>query len=69
MHLKCDDVVNGLGCDFVAKGETSADLKADIMRHGDGAHADLLHGLDSDLMQQRKIAMSEQIDEMITRIR
>lgn len=68
MKVKCDDV-NGLGCSYVASGATHDELKRDIMRHGDKAHGDLLDGLPADVAAQRKVAMGEHIDELLTHIR
>lgn len=69
MKVKCDDVVGGLGCGYEAKGATHDEVKSALMKHGDHAHGDLLDGLPPDIAAQRKVAMSEHIDELLTHIR
>ena len=69
MKVKCDDVVGGLGCSYEATGATPDELKRDLIKHGDHAHGDLLDGLPPDVAAQRKVAMNEHIDELLTHIR
>ena len=69
MALACDDVVSGLGCEFVATGENPSEMKDAMMQHGSDVHGNLLDGLPDDVVEQRKIAMSERIDQLIAGIR
>ena len=59
MKLKCDDVMPGLGCDFVAEGATKEDVVQKMMEHGDSMHADLMQGKSEEEKQQATVAMKE----------
>jgi predicted small metal-binding protein len=58
--LKCADVA-GIACDFVATGETDAEVKAKLAEHGASAHADMMNGM----TEEQKAAMATKIDGML----
>jgi predicted small metal-binding protein len=65
MELKCDDVVPGLGCDFVAKGSTAEEVHGAMMMHGGTVHANLMDGKSPQEMMQAKTEMDAHISELI----
>lgn len=66
MKLRCDDVVSGLGCTYVAHGEDPGEVKEAMMAHGSDVHSNLLEGLPADILAQRKLEMEERIGQLVT---
>jgi predicted small metal-binding protein len=65
MNLKCDDVVSGLGCDFVATGATSDEVHAAMMAHGGAAHSNLMDGKSPAEMEQAKVELDAHIRQLL----
>ncbi len=65
MNLACDAVVPGLGCDFVATGESADHVHGAMMAHGGEKHADLMAGKSPDEMMQAKEEMDSHIRQLI----
>lgn len=66
MNLACDAVVPGLGCDFVAEGDTVDAVHGAMMAHGGEAHSDLMAGKSPEEMMQAKEEMDAHIRQLIT---
>ena len=66
MELKCDDVVSGLGCDFVATGDSSDAVRDAMLGHGGAVHADLMAGMSPEEAQQAYGEMVSHIERLIT---
>jgi predicted small metal-binding protein len=66
MELKCDDVVSGLGCDYVASGNSVDEVHGAMMTHGGAAHADLMAGKSPDEMMQAKTEMDAHIRALLS---
>lgn len=66
MELKCDDVVSGLGCDYIATGDTVDGVHAAMMAHGGTTHAALMEGKSPDEMIQAKTEMDAHIRQLLT---
>jgi predicted small metal-binding protein len=58
--LKCDEVA-GIVCDFVATGETDAEVKAKLGEHGMAAHAEMMAGM----TDEQKAGMATKIDQLL----
>ena len=65
MKLACDSVVPGLGCDFVADGETADAVHEAMMAHGGAVHADLMKDVVPEEMTQKKNEMDAHIRQLI----
>lgn len=65
MQLACDSVVPGLGCDYVAAGDTHEAAHAAMMAHGGDAHANLMEGKTDAEMMQMKAEMDAHIKALI----
>lgn len=65
MKLACDAVVPGLGCDFVAEGETADAVHAAMMSHGGQMHADLMEGIPPEMREQKSREMDAHIRQLI----
>ncbi len=65
MQLKCDDVVSGLGCDYVATGDTAGEVRDAMLEHGGSVHADLMAGMNPEEAQQAYTEMVAHIEELI----
>ena len=48
MQLACNDVVPGLGWDFVAQGDSASEVHAAMLAHGDLVHSVLMEGMTVD---------------------
>lgn len=66
MELKCDDVVSGLGCDYVASGNSVDEVHAAMMAHGGATHAELMEGKSPQEMMQAKTEMDAHIRQLLT---
>jgi len=66
MKLACDAVVPGLGCDFVAVGESADEVYGAMTAHGGEAHADLMDGKSPQEMVQAKSEMEGHIRQLIS---
>ncbi len=66
MKLACNDVVPNLGCDYVAEGDTAAEVQTNMTTHGGERHADLMAGKSPEEMQQAKTEMDAHISQLIT---
>jgi predicted small metal-binding protein len=66
MDLKCDDVVAGLGCDFVATGASGDEVHAAMMAHGGAAHASLMEGKTPAEMEHARVEMDAHIRQLIS---
>ena len=65
MKLACDAVVPGLGCDFVADGESADHVHTAMMTHGGEKHSDLMAGKSPEEMMQAKDEMDGHIRQLI----
>jgi predicted small metal-binding protein len=65
MELKCDDVVGGLGCDFVATGDTAGEVRDTMLGHGGAIHADLMAGMSSEEAEKAYGEMVQHIEQLI----
>jgi len=65
MELKCDDVVPGLGCDFVATGSSGDEVRDTMLAHGGSVHADLMEGKSEEEAQKAYSEMVAHIEELI----
>ena len=65
MELACNDVVPGLGCDFVAHGAISGEVHGAMLEHGGVVHASLLDGLSAEVAGQKKNEMDAHIRQLI----
>lgn len=48
-------------CDYVAKGETAEEVKADLMKHASTVHADAMEAM----TDEEKADMSQKADDML----
>ena len=65
MELKCDDVVSGLGCEFVATGGSSDEVRDTMLAHGGSVHADLMAGMSEDEAQKAYTEMVAHIESLV----
>lgn len=65
MDLKCDAVVPGLGCEYVASGDTPEAVKDAMMVHGAEAHANLMADVPEGEREARHQEMGEHISQLI----
>lgn len=65
MQLACEEVVPDLGCDFVATGDTVAEVHAAMMAHGGEQHANLMDGKSPEEMQQAGAEMDAHIRQLL----
>lgn len=65
MELKCDDVVPGLGCNFVATGSTAEEVHGAMMAHGGVVHANLMDGKSPEEMVTAKTEMDAHIGQLV----
>ena len=65
MELKCDDVVPGLGCDFVATGANAQVAKDAMMAHGAEVHSDLMEGKSPEEAEAASAEMGRHIEQLI----
>ena len=65
MELKCDDVVSGLGCDFVATGNTADEVRDTMLGHGGSVHANLMQGMSEEEAQRAYAEMVAHIENLI----
>lgn len=65
MKLACDAVVPGLGCDFVATGESSDHVYDAMTIHGGEVHSNLMDGKTPQEMVQMKGEMDVHIRQLI----
>lgn len=65
MQLACEAVVPGLGCDFVANGESADSVYESMTNHGGEAHANLMDGKTPEEMTQMKAQMDVHIRQLI----
>lgn len=65
MELKCDDVVPGLGCDFVATGANAQVVKDTMMAHGAEVHSDLMDGKTPEEAEVASAEMARHIEQLI----
>ncbi len=65
MKLECNAVVPGLGCDYVASGDTVDAVHDAMMAHGGQVHSDLMDGMSEAEMAQAGKEMSEHIKALI----
>ncbi len=64
MELKCDDVVSGLGCDFVATGDSGDVVRDTMLAHGGSVHADLKEGKSEEEAQKAYAEMVSHIESL-----
>ena len=69
MELKCEDVVPGLDCDYVASGASADEVHTKMMAHGGQSHANLMDGKTPAEMQQAKLEMDSHIRQLLTMAR
>jgi hypothetical protein len=65
MKLACNAVVPGLGCDFLAEGETADAVHAAMMAHGGHEHANLMEGMPPEEQQRKAREMDAHIRQLI----
>ena len=65
MHLACNDVVPGIGCEFVAVGDDASEVHAAMMAHSDQVHSALVDGMTPDAMSRAKDEMENHIFELL----
>lgn len=65
MQLACDSVVPGLGCEYVATGNTTDATHSAMTAHGGDAHANLMEGKTDTEMEQMKVEMDAHIHQLI----
>ncbi len=65
MELKCDDVVGGLGCDFVATGDTADEVRDAMLAHGGAVHANLMEGMSEEEAQKAYGEMVAHIERLV----
>ena len=65
MKLKCDDVVSGLGCDYVATGATADEVHGAMMAHGGATHGELMEDKSAEEMMQAKSEMDSHIRQLL----
>ena len=67
MELKCDDVVSGLGCDYVATGDSADEVRDTMLSHGGSVHANLMEGLSEEAAQKAYTEMVAHIETLVGR--
>lgn len=65
MQLACEEVVPGLGCDFVATGESADDVHATLMAHGGESHSSLMDGMSPEEMEKAGREMDAHIRQLL----
>jgi predicted small metal-binding protein len=65
MELKCDDVVSGLGCDYVAKGDSADEVRDAMLSHGGTVHANLMEGMSEQESQKAYTEMVAHIETLV----
>ena len=65
MELKCDDVVSGLGCDFVATGNSADEVRDTMLAHGGSVHANLMEGMSEEEAQKAYGEMVAHIESLV----
>ena len=65
MELKCDDVVPGLSCSFVATGDNPRAVKDAMMAHGAATHSDLMEGMSPEEAEAAAAQMGRHIEQLI----
>jgi predicted small metal-binding protein len=65
MELKCDDVVSGLGCDFVAAGNSADEVRDTMLAHGGSVHANLMEGKSEEEAQKAYGEMVAHIESLV----
>ncbi len=65
MQLACEEVVPGLGCEFVATGDNADDVHAAMMSHGGEQHSNLMDGKSPAQMQQAGKEMDAHIRQLV----
>lgn len=66
MQLACDEVVPGLSCEYIAKGDTVVAVQQQMMEHGDQAHSSLMDGASPQEMARMKEEMEAHIFDLLT---
>jgi predicted small metal-binding protein len=64
MNLKCDDVSSGLGCDFVATGDSAEEVRDTMLAHGGAVHANLMEGMSDEEAQKAYREMVAHIESL-----
>ena len=65
MKLACDAVVPGLGCGFVAQGDSADAVYLAMTDHGGEKQSDLMAGKSPEEMMQAKTEMDGHIRQLI----
>lgn len=65
MKLACDAVVPGLGCDYVAEGDSADAVREAMLAHGGAVHSNLMDGLSPAEMQTKAGEMDGHIRSLI----
>jgi len=65
MQLACEAVVPGIGCDYVATGDSADAVHGAMMAHGGETHANLMDGKSPEEMMQMKDEMDSHIRQLI----
>ena len=66
MQLTCEEVVPGLSCEYIAKGDTVVAVQQQMMEHGDQAHSSLMDGASPQEMARMKEEMEAHIFDLLT---
>jgi len=65
MELTCDEVVTGLGCDFVASGNSADEVRDTMLAHGGSVHANLMEGMSEADAQKAYGEMVAHIESLV----
>jgi predicted small metal-binding protein len=65
IKLACNDVVAGLGCEYVAEGDTPDQVHDAMMAHGGATHGDLMAGMSHEEATTAKDQMAARIKGLI----
>lgn len=65
MELRCEEVVPGLGCDFVAVGDTVDDTRAAMLAHGGEFHSNLMDGKTPDEAAEARAQVEGHIEQLL----
>ncbi len=65
MQLTCEAVVPGLGCDYIATGDTVDAVHDAMMAHGGEVHSDLMDGMSEAEMATAGQEMSDHIKALV----
>ena len=65
MELKCDDVVSGLGCGYVATANSAEEVRDTMLAHGASVHSNLMEGMSEEEAQKAYTEMVAHIESLV----